>query len=116
MTSLDFKAKFFMQKRVLTHKVARLMIMTRRASAVLPESNTGEDRICPAQLPYQCVIAAPLIELSSWLLCRNELSSSESSSLIISFRLVQVSLRSVHFTQPNFSAKVRHMIPDSYEN
>ena len=52
------------------------------------------------------MIAAPLIELSSRLLCRNELSSSESSSLIISFRLVQVSPRSVHFTQPNFSAKV----------
>ena len=46
--------------------VARLMIMTRRASAVLPENNTNEDRIVPAQPQHKYAITTPLVEFSEF--------------------------------------------------
>ena len=51
-------------------------------------SNTGEDVICPAPLPYKCMISTPLIAICSRSFYRNDLARSQKLRMVISFHFI----------------------------
>ena len=73
---------------------------------LLPESNTGEGRICSAPHPNKSLGATRFFATCSGVFCRNELSSKDMIDMITSYRMMCLSCPWLHFTKSYASAKV----------